>query len=361
MHNLPQQLITDPHQVDPAWLTGVLARSGDLQTGHVVAVEVAAEVSTHATAARLFVRYSADATGRRPRSLFLKLVKQESASYFGRTEIDYYVKLIAPIVARPAPRCYHTGYDEATGRYHVLLEDLSATHHPNWQHEPTEHSGTEAARALARLHAPWWDRPELTTDDRYPTPAIIRKYRGTIDGAIQPMFDYLGDRLSQQTRDVLQLVYSRHGERMVERAAKGTQLTYIHGDPNPGNILSPNLPGQPTYIVDRQLFDFSLSIWLGVSDVAYMMVHWWAAETRRRLEQEVLRAYYDELLHQDVSGYSKEQLWQDYRLTAMQSIYVATDWCATEEERTSMEWVWWPQLQKSVEAFHDLHCGELLR
>jgi hypothetical protein len=45
----------------------------------------------------------------------------------------------------------------------------------------------------------------------------------------------------------------------------------------------------------------------------------------------------------------------------MQSIYVATDWCSTEEERTGMEWVWWPQLQKSIEAFHDLDCGELLR
>ncbi len=361
MHNLPQQLITDPHQVDPAWLTGVLARSGDLRTGHVVAVEVAAEVSTHATAARLFVRYSADATGRRPRSLFLKLVKQESASYFGRTEIDYYVKLIAPIVARPAPRCYHTGYDESTGRYHLLLDDLSETHHPNWQHAPTEQRGTEAARALARLHAYWWDRAELTTDDRYPSPAIIQKYRGAIDGAIQPMFDYLGDRLAEETRDVLLLVYSRHSARMAERAATGTQLTYIHGDPNPGNILSPNLPGQPTYIVDRQLFDWSLSIWLGVSDVAYMMVHWWDTETRRRLEQAVLGAYHDELLHQGVRGYSPEQLWQDYRLTAMQSIYVATDWCATAEERTGMEWVWWPQLQKAVAAFHDLHCAELVR
>ncbi len=175
------------------------------------------------------------------------------------------------------------------------------------------------------------------------------------------MFAYLGDRISRETRDLLMLVYSRHSARMVERAAQGTQLTYIHGDPNPGNILSPNFPGQPTYVVDRQLFDCSLSIWLGVSDVAYMMVHWWAPETRRRLEQAVLQAYLDELLRQGVSSYSRAQLWQDYRLTAMQSIYVATDWCATEEERTDMECVWWPQLQKAVASFHDLNCAELLR
>jgi hypothetical protein len=355
------RVITDPRQVEPTWLSRVLTDSGDLQSGMVSAIEIAADTSTHAASARLALRYSEDATGHRPRSVFLKLVKEASAVYFGRTEVDYYLKLTAPIDESPAPRCYHAGYDQQSGRYHLLLEDLSQTHRPGWEVEPTETSATRAARALARLHAYWWDHPELTADERYPRPPIIHIYRAEIDDAIPRMFDYLGDRISHQTRELLALVYERHGDRMVERAAQGRQLTYIHGDPNPGNILFPNNPDGQAYLVDRQLFDFSLSIWLGVSDVAYMMVHWWQPEVRRQFEGSVLRAYHEELECRGVAGYSREQLWQDYRLAAMQSIYVATDWCSTDEERSGMEWVWWPQLQKSIEAFHDLRCAELLQ
>lgn len=49
----------------------------------------------------------------------------------------------------------------------------------------------------------------------------------------------------------------------------------------------------------------------------------------------------------------------DYKLTAVQNIYVAVAWCIGEAERTTMRWVWQPQLEKALTAFFDLTCASL--
>jgi hypothetical protein len=54
-----------------------------------------------------------------------------------------------------------------------------------------------------------------------------------------------------------------------------------------------------------------------------------------------------------------DQLWRDYRLCAVQSLYVAADRCSDPDELTAMRWVWWPQLRKTLAAMEDLHCIEL--
>ena len=44
-------------------------------------------------------------------------------------------------------------------------------------------------------------------------------------------------------------------------------FTIVHGDINPGNILYPVDPGK-VYFLDRQPFPWSLTTWLGVSDLS---------------------------------------------------------------------------------------------
>lgn len=112
-------------------------------------------------------------------------------------------------------------------------------------------------------------------------------------------------------------------------------------------------------MIDRQPFDWSLVVWLGVSDVAYMMVHWWDTELRRQYEMPILRHYHSSLQRQGVENYSWEQLFWDYRLCAVQSIYVATEWCSDASATHKMRWVWLPQLQKALQAYADLHCDRL--
>jgi Ser/Thr protein kinase RdoA (MazF antagonist) len=146
---------------------------------------------------------------------------------------------------------------------------------------------------------------------------------------------------------------------MIARTRDSTGFTLVHGDVNPGNILAPRDGPGPIYLVDRQPFDWSLTTWLGVSDLAYMIVHWWDTELRRRWELPILRHYHEQLERRGIAEYTWDQLMRDYKLAAVQSVYVAVEWCVLEEDRTKMRWVWEPKFQKAMAAFFDLRCAEL--
>jgi hypothetical protein len=358
--------LTSPDEATPGWLTGVLHEHGCLARGRVERVGLVTERSVNASNARLRLTYSEDAAGHGPpQSLFLKLCDL-SESPFGDTEVRYYTVHTAGLSPSSAPACFHTAHSASAsvGRYHLLLEDLSETHAPGWDAEPNLGRASLAVEALARLHARWWDAEDLPdAAERMPDQAVIGRYVAAARAGLEPLFETMGEVLSAAQRDLIRRVFDRHEARMLQRA-EGSGLTIIHADPNPGNILSPRNPdaggGDRAYVIDRQLFDWSLAAWLGISDVAYMMVHWWPAEVRRALERPLIERYVRALESLGVAGYSVERAWADYRLCAIQSLYVVGAWCADPREREEFAWVWKPQLAKTLTALEDLHCMDLL-
>jgi hypothetical protein len=133
-----------------------------------------------------------------------------------------------------------------------------------------------------------------------------------------------------------------------------------HADTNPGNILSPKESSGRTYLIDRQPFDWTISFWLGASDLALMMVHWWPTEIRRQLEREIVR-YYVDRLNQQGKKCSFTTIWSDYRLCATQSLFVVLSRCRDPEQRKRFAWVWKPQLKKTLIALFDLDSVALLQ
>lgn len=352
--------LLDVAEVSPTWLTDALRPNGHLRAGSVESIRRTSDASVHARTARLEIAYSADSDGALPASLFLKICKEGSA-LFGDSEVRFYTAIAAAMPDPPMPRCWHAAYDSQTGRYHLLLEDLTATHYANFGVIPTLRSALKTVDALARLHAHWWDSDQLADAvGRIPTAEVVERYANHALPGVAPMLDYLGDRVSAEDRRVVERVFERHPALLIARGQEGRHLTCIHGDPNPGNILSPHDPEGRAFLIDRQPFPWSLTTWTGTSDLAYMMVHWWDTGTRRTLEEPLLRRYLEQLEAGGVEAYSWERLWADYRLASMQSFYVAADWNIDPAEQKQMEWVWWPQLQKTLAAYDDLHCEELL-
>src|SRR5262249_43074193 len=135
-------------------------------------------------------------------------------------------------------------------------------------------------------------------------------------------------------------------------------LTLIHGDSHNGNFLLPKIEGE-TYLIDRQPFEWSLTCWLGISDLTYMMVHWWFPVFRQRHEKSLLQAYHQELQRCGITNYTWEQLWMDYRLCAIQSLYVPLAWCALDPiDKTS--WIWVPKVIYTLEALEQLGSVDAL-
>jgi len=355
MQNLPLESIDE---ITPDWLTRVLREGGSLTRGAVSKVQNHSQQSNWASNAILRLTYSANALGEKPAKLFFKLCRPGPGT-FGDSEIVYYSVVAAEIRDAPIPRCYHAAYNQENGNYHLLLEDLSETHAPDV--EPTWELATSTISAMAQLHAGWWNHPRLSLVGEFPDRAKLEKYVGFAEQGLAPMLEEVGADLPQEWLALIHKIFETHCEKMIERAGDGHDLTCIHGDLNPGNILSPIASSEKTYLIDRQPFEWSLTTWLGVSDLTYMMVHWWEPEMRRKWEKPLLEHYHRHLLQLGVHEYSFDQLWNDYRLCAMQSLYVPASWCVNPVEREEAKWLWWSQLQKTMTACIDLKCAELLQ
>jgi len=341
------------------WLTDVLRDKGVLNSGHVIEVKEAS--TTHQASLNYFlnITYSPDAPTSAPKTLFLKLSRPERLP-LTTSEVDYYTKIVVQTPLKITPTCYSAEFDSEKGAYHILLEDVSTTHAAlSLAYPPITTHALAMAKTLARLHAYWWEKPTLNTVSDLPTEAVIKRYVDTCRAGMSAMFDFLGDRITDEQKQLINSITEQYSHWMLKRTQRiPNHLTLIHGDCHNANWLLPKTEGEP-YLIDRQPFDWSLTCWLGVSDLTYMMVHWWYPTFRERVEESVLRTYHTELLAQGVTDYTWQQLWDDYRLCAIQSLYVPLAWCALDPV-VETSWIWYPKVVFTLDAIKHLGSQELL-
>lgn len=82
----------------------------------------------------------------------------------------------------------------------------------------------------------------------------------------------------------------------------------------------------------------------------------WYPDRRRQMEPLLLDLYHATLLDNGVSGYDRQMLDEDYRLSAL--------WLITRPVAlgltTSLPGVWWNNLERIMLAVDDLRCRDLL-
>lgn len=357
---MTEEVITSLDQVSAAWLTAVLTDSGALDRGAVAGLEMNFRARELSTIAKLKVTYTAGAQGERPEHLFLKLVNvDQDDEFFGPSEVNYYRRDYVGLVAAPILRSYSAAFSPELGRYHVLMDDLSVTHVEAAQKAPTLDYGLALAEALANLHAHWWGAERLTAGgEPIPSAQRIRRFVEIAQPGLNHILAHCRQDLKPHWPAALYDLFEHHPRRLVERTQDGNGFTLIHGDVNAGNVFVPIHGNRPLYIVDRQPFDWSLTTWLGVYDLSYAIVARWPVQLRRQCERQLLQHYHNRLIANGVCGYSWEQLYEDYRLCAVISVYVAVEWCRGRFNEGTMP-IWLPMLQKAMTAFDDLGCKEL--
>lgn len=357
---MPSGVISTLDQVSAAWLTGVLLRSGALETGEVESFTVETHARELSTNARLRLKYTPGAQGDMPRNLFLKMVNADMEDeFFGPSEVHYYIRDYVGVPGVPIPRSYDAAYSDALRRYHVLMDDLSQTHVPSYERTPTLEHGLALAEGLAAMHAHYWGGRRLDeAGEPIPGAAAIARFVSIAEPGAGHILNACADALAPHWPDAIRDIYAHHPQQMIERTHHTDGFTLIHGDTNLSNILIPIDGDRPLYIVDRQPFDWSLTTWLGVYDLAYTLVLKWESHIRRALETPVLKHYHEHLIQRGVDGYAWDRLLYDYRLSAVMGVYVATEWCRGGLNDHTREF-WLPMLQRSMTAFDDLMCAEL--
>ncbi|WP_309723607.1 hypothetical protein [Armatimonas sp.] len=115
-------VITDPTQITSDWLSEKLSQTVTDFTLHTETSNWASQVLLKATLA--------DGT---TKALRLKLCVGET---FGPSEAEFYTKDYVTLANAPLVRCYDAQFVPGVG-YHILLEDLSETHHNRKDAPPT--------------------------------------------------------------------------------------------------------------------------------------------------------------------------------------------------------------------------------
>lgn len=358
---MSKPVITSLEQVTPEWLTAVLRRSGALSRGAVTAFDADADSGNWSTSGTLHLRYSPGAAGECPPRLFLKMVDADTGDgeYFGPSEVTYYTRDYVGLADAPLLRCYDGHFSAAQLRYHLLLEDVSPTHVEAADKEPTLSYGLALAEALAILHAHWWGAQRLAAANApIHDPDHIRRFVAIAEPGAGHIVEQLAAELEPHWPGAISNLFAHHPQAMIARSSNANGFTLIHGDAGCYNIMVPRTGDRPLYIIDRQPFDWSLTTWLGVYDLAYAIVLDWEAEARRQWEMIILRRYHDTLRQRGVHDYTWQQLFDDYRLCVAMGVYIAVEYCrgGINERRIP---VWLPLLQRSLTACDDLTCAEL--
>ncbi len=228
-------------QATAKWLTSVLHENGFLFEGKVSAVEQKETRfdSFVSTFFSLKVGYSKSSSGKMPQNMIMKLVKPE---FYRESEIDFYSFVSDKDVPLPLIDCYGTEKSPETREGYILLEDLSHTHYQT-QHPipPLPEQCKDAVSVLARVHAYWWNHTCFGEPNFVlPRERHLQRYFQQIRPAYSKFRDFLGDRLSEKRRKILDHVLDQLPELMWSRMSSPERLTLRHGDPHFWNFLFPN-------------------------------------------------------------------------------------------------------------------------
>lgn len=344
---MTNSVIQNVEHVTAEWLTEALKQGGALASGAVAAFEVETGRGNWSANAHLKVRYTHEALGKRPERLFLKMVQADLGDeFFGASEVNYYTRDYVGVAGAPLLPCYSAAYSETERRYYLLLDDVSETHVEAAAKTPDLKYGLALAEGLAALHAHWWAKPPPHSA------AHIRRFAEISELGVGHILQNFSAQLQPHWPDLLKAFFAQHPQKMVERARDVNGFTLVHGDVGQHNILVPREGAGPLYIIDRQPFDWSLTTWLGVYDLAYAMVLDWEVETRRQLEIPVLQHYHACLLARGVENYRWAQLLADYGLCVAMGLYIATEYC--RGSGAELVNVWLPMLQRVLTACDDL-------
>jgi hypothetical protein len=349
-------LITSIRLITPVLMTAILRANGTLQDHESVSDvrRLASSESDTAAHYQLGLQYKDYRTQRHaPDEVFLKITHVDFPD--AEREVRFYSE-IAPRMRRRyssdelcLPQCYDAYYEETSKQAHVILDNLSRAFKPAPQHfPPTARHQQQVIDALARIHAYWWDHPELETFAPVPDRAGLDAEVEMLDRKYAELRSFAGAQLRPRQQDILKLITSGMPLQRQERVLSGTGLTLVHRDLQPANLFYSH---RETRILGWRGFaaDF------GTDDLAYMIACHWSPFERKMHEKNALGRYHETLVRSGVQDYSTEALEQDYRSSIARCIaLLLAGW--TREKHTKG---YWRTAETAIQIFDECNGMEI--
>ncbi|MFZ4720193.1 MAG: phosphotransferase [Ilumatobacteraceae bacterium] len=307
----------EPQQITSEWLSDVMGGP----------VQITAEQRIGDGLVGMNMRYSllVPADAGLPPSIIAKLPSPDPTSRATgialrnyEREVKFYEQ-IAPTVDIRVAKCWFSEWDEATGDFTLLLEDLSPAEQGNQITGCSAELARRSVLELARLHGPRWG--DSTLDDI----EFLSRRSGAEDASqLQVLWTmmlpgFLATYAKYLDQEGIELV-ERFGARLPDWVNNRTlPLTVTHGDYRLDNLMfGTDRGGYPVSAVDWQTPGHGPAS----ADVSYFMGAGPLPEVRREIERGVVDAYIDALAGYGVAV-DRAEFWREYCRDAYGGVIMA--------------------------------------
>lgn len=351
------ELISDPKQITPDWLTQVLRECGSLTTGKVVKAD-SQVIGTGKMGDNVRFSLSYDGNYSAPATLIAKLpaadeTARATAGSMGvyRQEVMFYREQVQ-LTTISTPEIYLALIDGSGCNFIILMEDLSPAQPGNQLVGETAERARKAVAEAARLHSDFYDKKDLLAKDYISrTNVESAAYGQTLMQQNWPGFlERFGDGLNKECI-AFGNEYVAHHARWVSRYS-GVK-TLIHGDFRTENLLFSD--NARAVVIDWQTQTESC----GLADVAYFIGGSMETSERRHYEKELVEYYRQCLIDAGVTM-SAKACWQQYREFSMHGLMttvLGAMFTAPEERSDQMYLV---MAQRHLQHCVDMQAADFL-
>lgn len=349
------------------WFTEVLRDSGVIDSLTSVAQVDTGLFGTGqlGLVARSTLRYDHETTDRAasaPRSLIVKLPSADEGSRalgvaMGayESEVRFYREIL-PDVEVTTPRHYWSAVETDTGRYTLVLEDLSE----EWEIGDVTRGGTlthahAAIEQLVALQAPLWDSPALREQNWLADLARTRMLFDYIPPALEPFRERFAPLLRPEHLELAERLFPC-APSYPDRAWTGP-LALMHGDYRLDNLLFRERGGR----LEACVLDWQ-SVRLGppLVDLAMYLGSALDSRTRRAHEHELLKAYHDRLVTAGVPGFDFADCLHSYRWASLYGFLLAAGMSVTIARTERGDQMFATLITATAELVEDSKAADLL-
>jgi aminoglycoside phosphotransferase (APT) family kinase protein len=231
------------------------------------------------------------------------------ANLLARREVAFYKKIAPRVEAPVLARCYGVLLSESDGAFHLLLEDLRESHR-KLESDFVSHPGEPAIRALIRaiapVHAAWWEHPELEALDPLKGPEELGAFYAHWASELERLAPSV---MSKERHAVFIRGHEALRECVKRGAGRGDRRSIVHADAHPRNVLMPRSETSE----GARLIDWER--WTATSparDLAYVLSFGYAPSAKRSLRTRALHHHFEMLGEAGVSNYDWHQYLDDY-------------------------------------------------
>jgi hypothetical protein len=303
-------VLESPADLSADWLTAALA----LPEGARVSGFTTTQVGTGQMADTVRIALEYEPQGAGPATVIAKFASTDpnsrAASKLVRCyeiEVSVYNEM-APVPGVPAH--YFAAWNPATDAFTLLLADAAPCTQGNDIDGCDEVVAAAAMKRLAAIHAFAWDKPEHAAREwlNRVSPENTANVVAIITMTAPSFFERFAKHLDPEHQALVERVIPFVSG--IVEAYDGPR-TLAHGDYRLDNMLFPEGSKTPTIV------DWQTAAWgPPAADVALFLGGSLTTEARREHWGALLDTYYDALVAEGVTSYSREQLEHDVRLSA---------------------------------------------